>query len=53
MKKQMCKIGNPEASQQHLRHNTPAMMPRYLSTLMQEDALRVQQEVGFGGKEKQ
>lgn len=43
------KTGNPKALQYHLGHNTPAMTLRYLSTLTQEDALRVQQEVEFGG----
>jgi len=41
------KTGNPKALQYHLGHNTPAMTLRYLSTLTQEDALRVQQEVRF------
>jgi len=43
------KTGNPKALQYHLGHNTPAMTLRYLSTLTQEDALRVQQEVSFEG----
>lgn len=43
------KTGNPKALQYHLGHNTPAMTLRYLSTLTQEDALRVQQEVEFKG----
>lgn len=43
------KTGNPKALQYHLGHNTPAMTLRYLSTLTQEDALRVQQEVEFWG----
>ncbi len=43
------KTGNPKALQYHLGHNTPAMTLRYLSTLTQEDALRVQQEVEFEG----
>ena len=42
------KTGNPKALQYHLGHSTPAMTLRYLSTLTQEDALRVQQEVEFG-----
>lgn len=42
------KTGNPKALQYHLGHNSPAMTLRYLSTLTQEDALRVQQEVEFG-----
>ena len=41
------KTGDPKALQYHLGHNTPAMTLRYLSTLTQEDALRVQQEVRF------
>ncbi len=41
------KTGNPKALQYHLGHNTAAMTLRYLSTLTQEDALRVQQEVEF------
>ena len=41
------KTGNPKALQYHLGHNTPAMTLRYLSTLTQEDALRVQQDVRF------
>ena len=43
------KTGNPKALQYHLGHNSPAMTLRYLSTLTQEDALRVQQEVRFEG----
>ncbi len=42
------KTGNPKALQYHLGHNTMAMTLRYLSTLTQEDALRVQQGVEFG-----
>jgi integrase/recombinase XerD len=41
------KTGNPKALQYHLGHSSPAMTLRYLSTLTQEDALRVQQEVRF------
>ena len=41
------KTGNPKALQYHLGHNSPAMTLRYLSTLTQEDALRIQQEVRF------
>jgi len=41
------KTGNPKALQYHLGHNSPAMTLRYLSTLTQEDALRVQQGVRF------
>lgn len=43
------KTGNPKALQYHLGHNSPAMTLRYLSTLTQEDALRVQQQVEFEG----
>lgn len=43
------KTGNPKALQYHLGHSTPAMTLRYLSTLTQEDALRIQQEVCFEG----
>jgi len=43
------KTGNPKALQYHLGHNSPAMTLRYLSTLTQEDALRVQQDVSFEG----
>jgi len=41
------KTGNPKALQYHLGHSSPAMTLRYLSTLTQEDALRVQQGVEF------
>lgn len=57
------KTGNSKALQYHLDHkamvwppmakaighNTPAMTLRYLFTLTQEDALRVQQGVEFEG----
>jgi len=39
--------GNPKALQHHLGHSSPIMVMRYLSTLTQEDSLRVQQEVEF------
>jgi len=39
--------GNPKALQIHLGHSSMAMTMRYLSTLTQEDAIRVQQEVIF------
>ena len=39
------KTGNPKALQYHLGHNSPAMTLRYLATLTQEDALRIQQDV--------
>ena len=34
--------GNPKALQHHLGHSSPVMVMRYLSTLTQEDSLRVQ-----------
>jgi integrase/recombinase XerD len=40
--------GNPRALQLHLGHSSPAMTLRYLNTLQEEDALRVQREVVFG-----
>jgi integrase/recombinase XerD len=46
------KTGNPKALQYHLGHSSPAMTLRYLSTLTQEDALRVQQEVEFEGRKE-
>ena len=39
--------GNPKALQIHLGHASPLMTMRYLSTLTQEDAVRVQGEVQF------
>jgi integrase len=39
--------GNPKALQIHLGHSSMAMTMRYLSTLTQEDAIRVQGEVTF------
>lgn len=39
--------GNPKALQLHLGHSSTLMTMRYLSTLTQEDALRVQAEVQF------
>mgnify|MGYP001130175553 CR=1 FL=1 len=39
--------GNPKALQLHLGHSSTLMTMRYLSTLTQEDAVRVQQEVIF------
>jgi integrase/recombinase XerD len=39
--------GNPKALQHHLGHSSPLMTMRYLSTLQQEDSLRIQQEVEF------
>jgi integrase/recombinase XerD len=43
------KTGNPKALQYHLGHSSAAMTLRYLSTLTQEDALRIQQDVNFEG----
>lgn len=40
--------GHPKALQHHLGHSSPVMMMRYLSTLTQEDSLRIQQQVEFG-----
>jgi len=39
--------GNPKALQHHLGHASPVMVMRYLSTLTQEDSLRIQQQVEF------
>jgi len=39
--------GNPKALQHHLGHSSPLMVMRYLSTLTQEDSLRIQQQVEF------
>ena len=39
--------GNPKALQLHLGHSSTAMTMRYLSTLAQEDAVRINQEVSF------
>jgi integrase/recombinase XerD len=39
--------GNPKALQIHLGHASPMMTMRYLSTLIAEDALRIQQAVEF------
>jgi integrase/recombinase XerD len=38
---------NPKALQDHLGHASPLMTLRYLSTLQQEDTLRIQQQVEF------
>jgi len=40
-------MGNPKALQLHLGHSSTAMTMRYLSTLTQEDAVRINQEVSF------
>jgi integrase/recombinase XerD len=42
--------GNPKALQHHLGHSSISMVLRYLSTLTQEESLRIQQQVEF--KEK-
>ena len=39
--------GNPKALQHHLGHSSITMVMRYLSTLTQEDSLRIQQQVEF------
>lgn len=39
--------GNPKALQHHLGHSSISMTMRYLSTLTQEDSLRIQQRVEF------
>jgi integrase/recombinase XerD len=39
--------GNPKALQHHLGHSSITMVMRYLSTLTQEDALRIEREVRF------
>ena len=39
--------GNPKALQIHLGHSSTVMTMRYLSTLTQEDAVRINQEVKF------
>ena len=38
---------NPKALQDHLGHKSPLVTMRYLSTLQQEDSLRIQQDVEF------
>lgn len=39
--------GNPKALQHHLGHSSISMVMRYLSTLTQEESLRIQQQVEF------
>ncbi len=39
--------GNPKALQHHLGHSSISMVMRYLSTLTQEESLRIQQKVNF------
>ena len=43
--------GNPKALQHHLGHSSIGMVMRYLSTLTQEDSLRIQQQVKFDDEE--
>ena len=38
---------NPKALQDDLGHASPLMTLRYLSTLQEEDSLRIQQDVDF------
>ena len=44
--------GNPKALQHHLGHSSISMVMRYLSTLTQEDSLRIQQQVEFKEKDE-
>lgn len=44
--------GNPKALQHHLGHSSITMVMRYLSTLTQEDSLRIQQKVEFKEEEE-
>lgn len=44
--------GNPKALQHHLGHSSISMVMRYLSTLTQEDSLRIQQQVEFNEKDE-
>ena len=39
--------GNPKALKHHLGHSSISMVMRYLSTLTQEESLRIQQKVKF------
>ncbi|MCK9266722.1 site-specific integrase [bacterium] len=41
------RTGNPKSLQYHLGHSSPVMTMRYLNTLQQEEALKIQQEVEF------
>ena len=43
--------GNPKALQHHLGHSSIIMVMRYLSTLTEEDSLRIQQKVKFNDEE--
>lgn len=44
--------GNPKALQHHLGHSSISMVMRYLSTLTQEESLRIQQQVEFKEEEE-
>jgi len=44
--------GNPKALQHHLGHSSISMVMRYLSTLTQEESLRIQQLVKFEEENK-
>jgi len=44
--------GNPKALQHHLGHSSISMVMRYLSTLTQEESLRIQQKVEFKEKDE-
>lgn len=44
--------GNPKALQHHLGHSSISMVMTYLSTLIQEESLRIQQQVGFKEKDE-
>jgi integrase len=39
--------GNPKALQHHLGHSSISIVMRYLSTLTQEESLKIQQQVEF------
>jgi len=45
--KRLRQTGNPKALQHHLGHSSPVVVMRYLSTLTQEDSLRINQQVEF------
>lgn len=46
-KERLRQTGNPKAPQLHLGHSSATMTMKYLSTLTQEDAVRINQEVSF------
>lgn len=50
--KRLRQTGNPKALQHHLGHSSISMVLRYLSTLTQEDSLRIQQQVEFKEKDE-